>query len=196
MKVDRLEAHDRLLHLKQDQALNIAQGAEDCLKKNKLSLALQRFSPYIYIFAHPRTLGFDEKMSMWASGVFKCYKEVPEKVMFWQARLTKPKAQTNSYLFRAISNTDNLEVCWLLPPREMWAQYKTGNVTENELVNWSTTMFTEKRQDLEREDPNDMTDEQSKNIYRIIAREMDEEKRMKKMFATLETSEDASFSQV
>ena len=100
MKVDRLETHDRLLHFKKDQALNIAQGAEDCLKRNPLSLAIQSRSPYVYLFAHPRTAddGFTKRM-------------------LWQPRLTRPKAQTNSYLFRAQSNSDVIEVCWLLPPR-------------------------------------------------------------------------------
>ena len=76
MKINRLEAHDRLLHFKNDQNSTIQQGAEDCLKKNPLSLALQDHSPYIYIFAHPRTAD---------DGV--------NKRLLWQPRLTKPKAQ-------------------------------------------------------------------------------------------------------
>jgi len=102
--------------------------------------------------------------------------------MLWQPRLTKPTAQTNSYLFRAQSNTDILEICWLLPPREMWAQYKKGNVTEHEFVLWSIDMFENHRQDLERPDPDDLNEEQCKNIYLRIAAEADEEKRMKKLY--------------
>lgn len=34
MKIQRLEAHDRLLHFKKDQEANIFSGAEDCLKRN------------------------------------------------------------------------------------------------------------------------------------------------------------------
>lgn len=165
MKLNRLEAHDRLLHLHQDQALNIAQGAEDCLKRNTLSLALQQHSPYIYLFAHPRTAD---------DGV--------NKRMIWQPRLTKPNPQTNSYLFRAISNTDKMEICWLLPPKEMWPQYKKGNVTENELVIWSIAQFQFNRDEMAKPYEEDMTDEQSKNIYMTIAREMDEEKRIKKIY--------------
>ena len=165
MKINRLEAHDRLLHLKKDQSINIAQGAEDCLKKNPLSLALQRFSSYVYLFAHPRTAD---------DGV--------NKRMVWQARLTKPALQTNSYLFRAISNTDQLEICWLLPPKEMWPQYKTGNVTQHELVNWSIEMFTNNKKALETIPQDDLSDEQIKNIYIIVSKEMDEEKRMNKLY--------------
>jgi len=120
MKLNRLETHDRLLHFKKDQEANIFQGAEDCLKKNPDSLFFQSKSPYIYIFAHPRT----------------CDDGVTKK-MFWQPRLWKPKAQTNSYLFRAKSNTDIIEICWLLPPKELWNQYILDNVTEHKEVLWS-----------------------------------------------------------
>lgn len=173
MKIDKLETHDRLLHLKKDQALNIAQGAEDCLKKNTLSLALQQYSPYIYLFAHPRTAddGFTKRM-------------------IWQPRLTKPKSQTNSYLFRAVSHSDEIETCWLLPPRDMWTQYQKGNVTEHELVLWSIDMFTHHRNTLEASYEQDLSEEQAKNIYRRIAQEMDEEKRMKNLYSTPKSSAD------
>ena len=51
MKVNRLEAHDRLEHFKEDQSFNIFKGAEDCLKKNPDALIMQEHSPYVYIFA-------------------------------------------------------------------------------------------------------------------------------------------------
>jgi hypothetical protein len=103
MKIQRLETHDRLAHLQQDQSHIIAQGCEDCLKKNWLSLAFQARCHYVYIFAHPRTTD---------NGV--------NKRLLWQPRLSKPTAQTNSYLFGAQSNTDLIELCWLIPPRELW----------------------------------------------------------------------------
>lgn len=170
MKIQRLEAHDRLLHLKEDQALNVAQGAEDCLKKNPLSLALQEHSDYVYLFAHPRTA---------EDGV--------TKRMIWQPRLSKPKAQTNSYLFRAKSHSHDIEVCWLIPERFMWTQYKKGNVTENELVLWCINQFEYHREDLERADPMDLKDDQVKNIYRAIAHEMDGDRRIKSLHPTQES---------
>jgi len=154
MKINRLEAHDRLLHFKKDQDVNIFQGAEDCLKKNPLSLAIQEKSPYLYLFAHPRTA--DDGVT---------------KKMFWQPRLSKPEAQTNSYLFRAQSKTDIIEVCWLIPPREMWPQYNIGNVTESELVIWSVNMFRFKKQELEKPHPEDMTELQGKTILQGIINE-------------------------
>jgi hypothetical protein len=148
MKLNRLETHDRLEHLIEEQSKWIYQGADDCMKKNSLSLALQEKSPYIYIFAHPRT--GDDGVS---------------KRMLWQPRLTKPSPEENSYLFRAISKTDLLEICWLIPPKEMWAQYRKGNVTESDIVVWSINQFRFKRKELEQRHPEDLLDSRVRNIY-------------------------------
>ncbi len=164
MKLNRLETHDRLEHFVEDQSINIAQGATDCLRKNPLSIALQEKSPYIYIFAHPRTA--DDGVT---------------KKMFWQPRLTKPTPQTNSYLFRAKSNTDIMEICWLLPPSEMWNQYKKGNVTEHEWVLWSIDQYKNNKKKMSLPEPDDLSDEICKRIYKLIARENDQEKRATKI---------------
>lgn len=172
MKINRLETHDRLLHLKKDQSDTIAQGIEECLKRNPLSLSYQQRSPYIYIFAHPRLSD-------------NCLKTR----MLWQPRLGRPKAQTNSYLFRATSNTDIIEICWMIPPREMWSQYTKGKVTENEYVTWSIHQFQYKREELEKPLPDDLSDERCKFILSEIAREMEENRRMTKLYTKPETSE-------
>lgn len=161
MKVNVLEAHDRLLHLQKDQSNAISQGAEECLKRNKNSLDMQEYFPYIYIFAHPRTA---------EDGV--------TKRMLWQPRLTKPKAQTNSYLFRAISKTDVLEIVWILPPRELWKQFETGNILESRDILTSIHNFENFKEELERPHPDDMSENeirrvlegiQNKNIVGVIA---------------------------
>ena len=156
MKINTLETHDRLLHFKKTNNDTISQGAEECLKRNPLSLALQDKSDYIYIFAHPRTS---------EDGV--------TKRLLWQPRLGKPKSQTNSYLFRSISHSDTLEICWLLPPRELWNQYKKGNVCENELVIWSIDQFENNREVLDAANPNDLSEEKIRNILKIIAYDME-----------------------
>lgn len=174
MKLNRFETHDRLLHLKKDQARNIAQGAEDCLKKNRLSLALQERSPYIYIFAHPRTA--DDGVT---------------KRMLWQPRLTRPEAQTNSYLFRAQSKTDIMEICWLLPPQEMWAQYKKGNVTEHEWVLWSINQYRTNSIQLGAPLQDDLPEHACKAIYHQIATELNEELQIEKLYSSKQpTSEE------
>jgi hypothetical protein len=160
MKLDRLETHDRLLSFKKNQVDIIRQGIDDCLKRNPLSLAYQERSPYIYIFAHPRTA--DDGVT---------------KRMLWQPRLGKPKAQTNSYLFRAKSYSDILEICWLLPPRELWGQYEKGKITESDYVLWSINQFKSNREELEKPFADDFTNEQIKQILKEIAKEMDEDKK-------------------
>lgn len=151
MKVDRLETHDRLQQLHKEQALNLSQGCEDCLKRNNFALKLQNYSPYIYIWAHPRTA--DDGVT---------------KRMLWQPRLSRPLPETNSYLFRAQSNSDLIEICWMIPPKEMWNQYRKGNVTENETVLWSINQFINNRENLAKNHPEDLPEERQKWIYRII----------------------------
>lgn len=165
MKIDRKETHDRLLHFKKDQALNINQGCEDCLKKNDLSLALQESSPYIYIFAHPRTAD-----NGW------------QKRMIWQPRLSRPRPQTNSYLFRAISKTDIIEICWLLPPRETWKEYEKGKVNENEFVIWSIDQFINNRKQLAASLPDDLPDEIGSRIYHRVISEHRQKLMMEKIW--------------
>ncbi len=164
MKLNRLETHDRLQHLIKDQSINIFQGAEDCLKKNPLSLALQEKSPYIYIFAHPRTA--DDGRT---------------KVMYWQPRLSIPEPQTNSYLFRAISNTDAIEVCWIIPPKEMWNQYLIGNVTESNWALWSINQLRFNKKGLETPHPEDYPEERCKVIMKQVIDEHRDELRKAKL---------------
>ncbi len=154
MKVNRLETHDRLQHLIKDQSQNIFQGAEDCLKKNPLSLALQEKCHYIYIFAHART-----------------HDDGVNKVMYWDPRLSIPTPETNSYLFRAISNTDTIEVCWIIPPREMWDQYKKGNVTESNWALWSIDQFQKNRKALSNPHPDDLPEEKARFILKAVVDE-------------------------
>ncbi len=161
MKINRLEAHDRLQHLIKDQSSSVSQGVEDCLKRNPLSIAIQDKSPYVYIFAHPRT-----------------QEDASTKVMFWQPRLTKPSAQTNSYLFRVQSKSDVIEICWMIPPREMWAQYKSGNVTANEIVVWSIDQFENNRVKLESPERDDLPEERVRKILNDITRDIKTKKKL------------------
>jgi len=163
MKLNRLETHDRLEHLVKDQSDNVFKGAEECLKLNPLSLAIQEKCPYVYIFAHTRTA---------EDGV--------TKRLLWQPRISKPKAQTNSYLFRAQSNTDSIEVVWIIPERHLWPQYEKGKITENELVNYSVDLFDNNRNELEKPHPEDFPEERSILIFEKILNEHKQEVRRKK----------------
>lgn len=164
MKISRLETHDRLQHLKKDQSANIFQGAEDCLKKNSLSLAIQEKCPYLYIFAHARTT--DDGLN---------------KRLLWQPRLSIPDPQANSYLFRAKSKSDLIEVCWVIPPREMWEQYRFGNVTESEIVLWSIRQFTCNKQELKKAHAEDLPEERVRQILKLIVDEHRQKLKNEKM---------------
>lgn len=161
IKLNVLDSHDRLLELKKTQSDILAKGCDDCLKRNPLSLAMQKRSPYIYIFAHPRTE---------SDGI--------KKKMLWQPRLLKPSPQTNSYLFRANSHSDTVEICWMIPNTEIWGQYKKGLITENPIVEWSIGMFLNNKEELSKPHPEDLSDETAKSFYIQILQEM-ETKRMK-----------------
>jgi len=165
MKLNRLETHDRLQHFKKDQSLNVAKGAEDCLKRNPDSLLIQDKCPYIYLFAHPRTA---------EDGV--------TKIMYWQPRISRPTPQTNSYCFRAISKTDRIEVCWLLPPQETWGQYEKGKVTENQDVKWSIEMFKANFKILDDAHPEDLPEERQKAILRQVLTEIRQDSMMNKLY--------------
>jgi hypothetical protein len=151
VKIDLLETHDRLLHFKKDQSANLFEGVNECLTKNKNCVDMQEHFPYVYIFAHPRTA---------EDGV--------TKRMLWQPRLMKPKAQTNSFLFRVISKTDIVEIVWMLPPREMWDQYKKGQICENEDVMVSIENFVHHREALEAPHKDDWSEEKIKKKLESI----------------------------
>lgn len=151
MKVSKLEVHDRLEHFRKDQESNLFDGVNDCLRKNPDCVSMQKYFPYVYIFAHPRTS--DDGSS---------------KRMIWQPRLSKPKAQTNSYLFRAISNSDLVEIIWLLPPREMWSEYEKGKLTESKDVWISIQNFIHRKEELEAPHQDDWTEEKIKKTLENI----------------------------
>ena len=163
MKIDRLETHDRYEHFLQDQWEVIAQGASDCMLKNKLSLAIQEKCPYVYLYAHPRTA--DDGVT---------------KRLLWQARVSRPRPETNSYLFRGQSKSDIVEICWLLPPEELWEQYETGKVTASEYVMWSINQYKTNRRFLGLPHPEDVSEEQGKLIYRNVLNALSKEKTPKK----------------
>jgi hypothetical protein len=146
MKINPLDAHDRFTFFtKQDFDI----GA--CCQ----SLVDQRpFGDYpFYIFAHCRT---DD------DGV--------TKRMIWQPRLTKPKAQTNSMLFKAYPGTDTIKVIWMIPARELWDTFKKGRLTENKLIYESIIAFEQQRAKLEAREEDDLSDLVIDKIYRDLGK--------------------------
>lgn len=148
MKINRLETHDRYKHFIKKE-FSISECCQDLI--NQRPFGSQNF----YIFAHART---DE------DGV--------TKRLIWQPRLTRPKAQTNSMLFKAYPGTDQIKVIWNIPARELWDQFKLGNITENKIVLESIHKFEHHREQLEMKEDDDLDDEKIDEIYKNIARGM------------------------
>jgi hypothetical protein len=165
LKVNTLETHDRLLHFNKTQSHNLS----DCCQR----LMDQR--PFgdrpFYIFAHKREIGLDEKFSLYCSGVYKFIEDVPTHRMIWQPRLTKPKAQTNSMLFKGYPGTDMVKVIWIIPERELWDQYKKGKMTECKTIVESIDKFENDRAYLEKPDPDDPLEVEIDSIYQSISRD-------------------------
>jgi hypothetical protein len=159
MKINRLEAHDRLGFFKEDQSVNVFKGAEDCLKENWLSLFLQEHSPYIYMYAHPRTL------------------ENGDKALYWQPRLSRPKSSTNAYLFKAKSKTDLIEVCWLIPPMEIWPQYVKGMLFEDPIITWSIDQFKTKKAKLDASEQDDLPEHRMREIYLLLKADLESKRK-------------------
>jgi len=141
LRLNRLDAHDRLLHLKK-QDFNIADCCQDIIRQEPFG------KHAFYIFAHTRT---DD------DGV--------RKRLIWQPRLTKPLAQTNSMLFKAYPGSDEIKVIWIIPEEHLWKQYKVGNVTENKTVLDSIDKFKNQRALLEA----DLSDFQIDQVYKDIS---------------------------
>lgn len=147
MKLDRLETHDRLLYFKK-QSDYISQGCQDCINGRPEEFKNHPF----YIFAHARTED---------DGV--------NKRLIWTPRLTKPKAQTNSLLFKAYPPSDKIKIIWMIPARELWNQFKKGNMIANKTIVESLYEFQHHRDKLEAREEDDLSDEVIDQIYKEIS---------------------------
>jgi hypothetical protein len=163
VKLKRAETHDRFTYFQQ-QDFDIAACCQDLIDKKPFG------DNAFYIFAHARTIGLDEKIKLYASGKYKTLDLVPEKTIIWQPRLTKPRAQTNSMLFKAYPGSDNIKVIWILPPKEIWEQFKKGNMTENPTIITSIYDFEHNREQLEAREDDDFDDKTIDRIYQEIGR--------------------------
>jgi hypothetical protein len=175
MKIDRLEAHDRLLHLKKQD--------HDIGKTCQEMINLKPFGDHpFYIFAHKRQLGLDERLALYREDfnrslldpyyvrLYTSLDQVPTDRLIWQPRLTKPKAQTNSMLFKGYPGTDNVKVIWIIPDRCLWDQFEKGKMTENKTVWESIQAFVKNKEILESKEPDDYSDEAIEKIYFEITR--------------------------
>ena len=166
MKISRSETHDRLEHFT-GQSFDLGKTCQDIIDQR----------PYgehpFYIFAHKREIGMDEKLAIFYDnpGMYSSLADVPTHRMIWQPRLTKPKAQINSMLFKAYPGSDVIKVIWLIPDPEVWEQFAKGKITENEAVSESIHLFKTDKEKLEAPEEDDLSDQQINNIYAEIGRD-------------------------
>lgn len=147
MKIDRLETHDRFQYFTK-QNFSISECCQNMIDQRP-------FGDYpFYLFAHART---DD------NGI--------SKRLIWQPRLTKPKAQTNSMLFKAYPGSDNIKVIWIIPGMELWGQYNKGNITANQTIVDSIDTFRYRRYELEKKEADDLSDEKIDQIYKEISQQ-------------------------
>lgn len=146
LKINPLDAHDRYQHFTK-QSFNISECCQDLVQKRPFG-----DHPF-YIFAHART---DD------DGV--------TKRLIWQPRLTKPKAQTNSMLFKAYPGTDLIKVIWMIPAKELWGQFEYGKITQNKTIVESIEAFKNNRGKLEAKEEDDLSDEAIDKIYQSLSR--------------------------
>jgi len=145
MKLNKLETHDRLQQFKKTD-FDIGECCQDFINQRPFG------DHAFYLFAHART---EEDGST--------------KRLIWQPRLTKPKAQSNSMLFKAYPGSDNIKIIWMIPAEELWGQYQKGLMTESQIVTESIYNFQNHRQKLEAKETDDLEDFQIDDIYRQIA---------------------------
>lgn len=149
MKVNRLETHDRYHEfVRKSESMQIQACCEDLLKKRPFG-----DHPF-YLWVHARTA-----------------EDGLTKELIWQPRLTRPKPQTNSMLFKGYPLTMEIRVCWLIPPRELFEQYKKGNICEHDVSQWSIEMFENKREELAQPEPDDLSEAEIDAIYRSLSQE-------------------------
>jgi hypothetical protein len=179
MKLNLFETHDRFEDFTKKtskQALTIGECVQDIVNQKPFG------NHPFYIYAHTRTLDLRERYELFQTGKYKTFEHVPSKRLIHQPRLTKPKAQTNSMLFKAYPGTDKIRIIWIIPAREMWKQYKKGNVTQSETIAWSIQQFQHNRNELEQKEPDDLTDEQIDAIYQSLGQQARYDKRMAKIY--------------
>lgn len=146
MKVDRLDAHDRYTHFKKADH-NIAACCQSLIDQKPFG-----DHPF-YIFAHARTHDDDST-----------------KRIIWQPRLTKPKAEPNSMLFKAYPGKSTIKIIWMIPDRDMWSCYEKGKLTESEICWKSIHMYKTDRKKLESAEEDDPSEHEINQIYTEIAK--------------------------
>lgn len=174
-KVTRSDAHDRLLKFN-EQKDYIGEGCQQCIDNRPPEITM----PF-YVFAHTRTIEIDERMAIYQDDLsaslynaqarrYKSIEETPSSRLIWSPRLTKPKAQTNSMLFKAYPGTDNVRPIWIIPAQELWGQYGKDKIAEENFVSQCIFHFIHNRELLEKIEDDDLSEEEANRVRVRIGR--------------------------
>lgn len=161
-KINKLETHDRLLEY-QKQADQIGIEVDKCIKGLPSGIKY----PF-YVWGHSRQIGMDERFSLFMSGTYVNFDEVPCEIFYWIPKPEKPCSTPNSYLFRAKQGSDVVEIIWILPKYELWGQFEPGKMTYNQDIWNSILNFKYRREELESPEPGDMDIDQRDEFREII----------------------------
>lgn len=145
MRIDPLDAHDRYTYFNQDR-YSIGECCQNLIDQRPF------FDHPFYIFAHTRT-----------------HEDGVTKILIWQPRLTRPRAEPNSMLFKAYPNSDTVKVIWIIPREELWGQYKKGMMLENKTITESIHNYLHNRIKLEANEEDDLDDQTIDKIYRELS---------------------------
>lgn len=97
--------------------------------------------------------------------------------LIWQPRLTRPEPQSNSMLFKAYPQTDEIRICWMIPKEELFSQYDKDKLTEHDITAWSIYMFRNKFDELAAPEPDDLSEKEIDGIYKEISQEINNKKK-------------------
>jgi hypothetical protein len=160
IKLDRFDTHDRFLDYKK-QNFNVDECIQDLINQRPFG------NHPFYIFAHART-----------------HENGADQRYIWQPRLTRPLPQSNSSLYKAYPGSDKVIMCWIIPKREYWDQYKKGNVTENAMIEEFIHIYMNNRKLLEQPEDDDLSDAEINAIYVELSAEAKRKKQMEKLWIT------------
>lgn len=178
MKINRLEAHDRLIYYKNDQK-DIGQHVQECI--NNVPEAIR--SPF-YVYGHTKSLGLDEKIALLSiEGTTSL-----EKRFIWMPRITKPLVSANTYLFLARKGSDVVQTIWAIPVPELWDQFAPGKMMHDEVIWDCICQYIRNPNEFNNPDPRGPNLQDQEEWFRIYGEESRKRKNMKQ--AMLKTSEE------
>jgi hypothetical protein len=165
VNLNRFEVHDRLLDFNK-QAQHIYIGCMQCIQNVPEDIKF----PF-YVHAHSRQIDMAEKLSIIEDPTIPFELKKVDERLIWMPRITKPKAEPNSYLFLVTKRPEQIRVIWLLPKPELWKQMAPGMISHHPDVWTSIQNYLKYRKKLEENDIDGPSEKDVENFRRIYGEE-------------------------